>query len=276
MRINPRVATAVVLVPLMLGAIFGLPTEGFALVMALLLGGGAWEWSRLSGWRALPARLGYVLLLLLLVTMAWRTMAEPNWLGIALGGALIWWSAALAWVVWFPFSPASPRIGPWLKGVAGILALVPAWMALVVLHGSLDFGPAWLMSLLALVWVADSGAYFAGRRWGRRKLSPRVSPGKTREGVYGAMVLVMVYALAAGWALGIAPARLLYFVVLCLALVPVSVLGDLFESMLKRQQGIKDSGRLLPGHGGVLDRIDSITSAAPLFLLGLLWLNIPA
>ena len=151
--------------------------------------------------------------------------------------------------------------------------LIPAWASVVALHGVDPGGPQLVISLLILVSVADSGAYFAGRHWGRVKLAPAISPGKTREGVYGALAGSVIFALLLAWFRPETghPALL---VLLCLAVTLISVAGDLFESLLKRQAGVKDSGKLLPGHGGVLDRIDSLTAAAPLYLLGLLHLGL--
>jgi phosphatidate cytidylyltransferase len=159
------------------------------------------------------------------------------------------------------------------SAVAGFFALVPAWAAIQSIHSSGESGPILTLFLLVLIWVADSGAYFAGHRWGRTKLAPIISPGKTREGLYGAMAGSVVCAVALSWWLG-EWSRLHWMLLLCLATVLLSVVGDLFESLFKRQAGAKDSGAILPGHGGVLDRIDSVTAAAPLFLLGLILLEV--
>jgi phosphatidate cytidylyltransferase len=157
--------------------------------------------------------------------------------------------------------------------LVGLAVLVPPWLALVAVHGSGSLGPWLMLFLLVLIWTADSGAYFAGRRFGRRKLAVHVSPGKSIEGVLGALLLGGLFALACGHALGYAGAALAAFVLLGIATVLVSVLGDLFESLIKRYRAVKDSGGLLPGHGGVLDRVDSLTAAAPFFAVGLAWLG---
>jgi phosphatidate cytidylyltransferase len=147
-----------------------------------------------------------------------------------------------------------------------MVILVALWVALMGLRG--DFGPGYVLFLLLLIWVADIGAYFAGRHWGQRKLAPVISPGKTWEGVWGATAAALAFALLGAAVLGIGT-RWPWFVAICMVTVGFSIIGDLFESMIKRQRGVKDSGSLLPGHGGVLDRIDSLTAAAPVFLLGL-------
>jgi phosphatidate cytidylyltransferase len=149
--------------------------------------------------------------------------------------------------------------------VCGFLALVPAWVALAYLYLSKPAGPEMVLYLLGLVWAADIGAFFAGRTFGRVKLAPRVSPSKTWEGVLGGLIFgAVVAALGAAW---LKQPRL-GFICLSVAVVFVSIVGDLTESMFKRYAGVKDSGALFPGHGGVLDRIDSVTAAAPVFLLG--------
>jgi phosphatidate cytidylyltransferase len=161
-----------------------------------------------------------------------------------------------------------------LRGLAGVLVTLPAWAALVLLHGRPADGPYVILYLLVLVWLADSGAFFAGRRWGRRKLAPVISPGKTREGVYGAMVVCTIYAVAVGLYHGDTSRQVTGLVMVSLLTVMFSIVGDLLESLMKRQAGIKDSSNLIPGHGGVLDRIDSLTAAAPVFFLGLHWLDL--
>jgi phosphatidate cytidylyltransferase len=160
-----------------------------------------------------------------------------------------------------------------LRALAGDLILVPAWGALVALHGQEPHGPAWVLFLAALVWLADIGAFFAGRRWGRRKLAVRVSPGKSWEGVAGGVLAALAGAAVAVVLAGEPLHQVPILFVLVVVTVAASVLGDLTESLFKREAGLKDSGGLLPGHGGVLDRIDSLLAAAPVFVLGLVWLG---
>lgn len=270
-----RVLTALVLAPAAIAAILMLPSTALAWVFAAMVLAGAWEWSRLSGLRSASWRVLYTAVTALLLWGAARLWHGPYFLQSLLIVTALWWLSALAWILIYP---AGPKRGPGLvvvNAVAGFFVLVPAWLALIALHSAPQHGPWWVLFVLALIWIADSGAYFFGKRWGKRKLSPKVSPGKTREGVYGAALLVAIYAIVAAWLLKVPSSQFVAFVLLCLLLVPVSVVGDLFESLVKRQGGFKDSGSLLPGHGGVMDRIDSLTATAPVFLLGLLWLNIP-
>lgn len=187
--------------------------------------------------------------------------------------AAAWWTLVLiALAVYEPgwSQGRAARAWPGLVLVVGVLALVPAAVALVWLHA---LGPLWLLAPLAVVAAADSGAYFVGRRFGRHKLAPSISPGKTREGVLGAVLAVAVLGAVWAVALGLDGWAALQFILLAVIVGLWSVSGDLLESVLKRERGVKDSGQMLPGHGGVLDRIDSLLVAAPLFLLGVLLLE---
>jgi phosphatidate cytidylyltransferase len=181
----------------------------------------------------------------------------------------LWLAAAIFWLALAPLCLARGwRLDGAARFVSGWLVVVPAWAAMLALR---DRGPWWLLAALALSWVADIAAYFAGRAFGRHKLAPTVSPGKTWEGVVGAVIGVLVYAEIAVKVTGIdRPAGSAFIAVILLA-VALSIVGDLFESLAKRQAGVKDSGRLLPGHGGILDRIDSQTSALPLLALAAYW-----
>ncbi|SEH05941.1 phosphatidate cytidylyltransferase [Candidatus Venteria ishoeyi] len=182
--------------------------------------------------------------------------------------AAAWWLLALFLVWQYQFSKITQLINArWLKSLMGFLILLPTWFALSHLHQSR--GGDWLLFLLVLIWTADSGAYFAGRRWGKHKLAKRVSPGKTWEGVAGAVVSSLLLTLLWLWWSNLAMPAALWLLLLSVLTVLASILGDLLESLFKRQTGIKDSSQLLPGHGGILDRIDSLTAAAPIFVLGL-------
>ncbi|NIR30643.1 MAG: phosphatidate cytidylyltransferase [Gammaproteobacteria bacterium] len=263
--------TAAILIPLVVAAVLVLDTGYVGLLLAAIVLGGAWEWSALVSLRAPWARWLYTLTLLPLLYTAHRVLDVPGGLLGILGAGLAWWLVALVLVLRLQRSGVGPRLPAWIGIVIGWLLLVPPWVGLAYLHGQLEHGPTWVIFVLALTWLADSGAYLAGRRWGRRRMAARVSPAKTWEGVAGGLLAAGVLALAGGMAVATGVGHLLLFVLLCLATVGASVLGDLAESLFKRQAGVKDSGRLLPGHGGVLDRIDSLTAAAPVFAFGMYW-----
>lgn len=270
--LKQRILTALVLVPLLLAAIFIAPEWIFQAVVAVVIIGAAYEWGQLMACTTRRGRLVYTAVVALAVALVWWGLgAGLPWLLEALVVvALAWWLFVSGWLMLRP-ARAPTRAACTLKGLCGLLTLVPAFAAILALHAWPDAGPWRLLFLLALVWLADVGAYFAGRRFGRHKLAPSVSPGKTWEGVAGAFAMTaVVITVGHYYGVGFGPAW--YFASVCVLTVAVSILGDLAESMFKRQQGVKDSGALLPGHGGLMDRIDSLTSAAPLFVGGmLLW-----
>ena len=265
--LRKRVLTAVVLAAVLLAILFGLPAGWSVAVLTLLVLAGAWEWSAflLLGQ---PLRRGlYVALVAALLWAAWRVSATAAGRDLVLALAVLWWLAAFLWIVLAP-----RRVSAWSAGLAGVLALVPSWLALARLL-QLPQGPQWVLFVLVLVWVADIGAFFCGRRFGRVRLAPEVSPGKTWEGVLGGTAVSALVAVAGSVWFHVA---LVSFLPLCLAAVAFSIVGDLTESLLKRFAGMKDSGSVFPGHGGVMDRIDSLTGAAPVLLLGLSLLGVLA
>jgi len=263
-----RLLTAFGLGVLLIVAILYASPAVTAVILGLFLLVGGWEWSAFLS-VALPWRLLYVLVLLALGATAARytldiTRAVTGFL-VLMELAVAWWLVALIWIIWAP-----SRVGRVAAALAGVLALVPTWIALVRIDAHWVHGVQWTLYILMLAFAADTGAFFAGRRFGRSRLAPRVSPHKTWEGVLGGMLLVLLIAwIGTIWFEQPADS----FVPLCLAAAAFSVVGDLTESLLKRHVHLKDSGRLLPGHGGVLDRIDSITAATPVMALGLLWLG---
>ncbi|KAB7627921.1 phosphatidate cytidylyltransferase [Alkalilimnicola sp. S0819] len=267
--LKARLITALTLAPLFLWAVLFWSSNALSVFFAAIMLLAGWEWSRLIP--GLSARLPqalFLLLLIVLMVLAHRYLATtaqpwPPLLPAALG-----WVLVLPWMHSFSAGRGA-ALGPVAGALVGVLVLLPPWLALIWLH--LMGGWYWLFLLLLLITSADIGAYFAGRRFGRRKLAPRVSPGKTWEGLLGGLVLALVAMSIAHGLFG--RGELNYAVLLPVGLVTVlfSVVGDLFESMIKRQRGVKDSSALLPGHGGVLDRVDSITAAAPWFALGLMW-----
>ena len=274
--LNQRILTAALLAPLLLAAIVLLDTSWFSLIMAAAMCPAAWEWSRLAGLQNRLSRLLYVWLLLVLMLLCYLYrdsggMAFP-WSHAVVMVAALGWMLVLVQIVAIEHHLLPIPASRLLKSVQGLLVLVPAWLSLVLLHGAGQHSRLIVVLLMLLVWTADISAYFCGRRWGRAKLSPRVSPGKTWIGLYGAVAATQVVALAWALADNIQGIDMLLFLILCLITVLASVLGDLQVSLLKRSIHVKDSGSLLPGHGGVLDRIDSLTAAAPVFLTGmLLW-----
>ncbi|HTY48989.1 MAG TPA: phosphatidate cytidylyltransferase [Steroidobacteraceae bacterium] len=264
--LRARIITAAVLIALLLAIILLLPPWTTVAALTLVVLAGAWEWSAFLKPVGAGMRVGYLLLIGALLPLAWWGSTGPVGRLAVPAAAVAWWLVALAWVA---FAPG--RTARWSAALAGALALVPAWLALVRLRLDLARGAQWLLFVLALVWVADIGAYFAGRSFGRRRLAPQVSPGKTWEGVLGGALSSAVLASFGGGWFGLPR---MVFVPLCLVAVAFSVVGDLTESLLKRFAGLKDSGTLFPGHGGVMDRIDSVTGAAPVIFFGLLALGV--
>lgn len=265
--LKQRIVTAVVVVLLLLVVILALPRAFGLAVLSLLLLGGAWEWA--AGFldlRRWYGRLSYVIVVGAAMLAAWWLAAEAVPLETLLWLAVAWWVAALLMVLRFPFEMRNAAVG-----LCGLFVLVPAWLALARLDLVTPLGRELLLFVLALVWAADIGAYAVGRAFGRVKLSPRVSPNKTWEGVAGGIAAAAAFSLA-GAAWFDLPAAA--FVPLGIAAAGISVVGDLTVSLFKRRSGLKDSGHLFPGHGGLLDRMDSITAAAPVFVLGLSWLGL--
>lgn len=264
--LKQRLITALILAPLALLGLFGLDGGAFALFTAAIVLVGAWEWVNLAGYERPGQRLLGVAVTATLMALLWLVGATqaiwPLWLAAA------GWLVNLYWVTRYPERQAQWQ-APSRRLAMGLWVLLPTWVGFIALR---DGGAEWLLFVLLLVWTADSGAYFAGRAYGRRKLAPSVSPGKSWEGVLGGLAATTLLALGFALWLGLAPGQLAQLILITWLVTAVSVVGDLFESMLKRSRGIKDSSALLPGHGGVLDRIDSLTAAVPLFALLRLWL----
>lgn len=270
-RIDPmlgqRVATAVVGAIAVVVGIFALPADGIAAALAGVAAMGGWEWSRLGGLVAVGSRLAYIAAVALAAAVVFALAGTAAGVAI-LALALVWWCGVAVWLLAGggprPAS-AGVRTG-WL--VAGAAVFPPLVSAGAVLAEPNPLGRWLLLYAICLVWVADIGAYFAGRAYGRRALAPRVSAGKTREGVVGALVAVGLFAGLAGLALQPSLAAWMMWIGVALGAALLSVVGDLFESVVKREAGAKDSGRLLPGHGGLLDRVDSLLAALPVLALG--------
>lgn len=264
-----RVITAATLAPVVIVAVLWLSTPWMAAVSAVAFLAGLWEWTLFAGLtRPLPRATFLLANALLMAALVWAGGPGLFTLqAISLMGAL-WWLLALVWLWRFEFAAADTAGNRMLKLLVGSLCVIPAWCALNWLHAASAVGPRWALFVLLLVWAADSGAYFAGMRFGRRKLAPRISPGKSWEGVWGGVATTLLLALLFWPVLGLAASALPALLVLTLAVTGFSVAGDLFESLMKRHSGIKDSGTVIPGHGGVLDRLDSLLAALPVFVIG--------
>ena len=275
--LKQRLITAIILIVLFLGAIFNVDTQGLGVLLAVLVAAGAWEWAGLMRLSSALLKSLYLLATVFLLYFSFELLANPSLLENLLIVSALFWLCALLFLCYANATQMNIKawhISPVISGFIGVLLLLPTWLALLYIHGSLQQGEWFLLFLMVLIWGADSGAYFAGRAWGKNKLAVVVSPGKTWEGFAGAMLIAVVLAIAAAvyWYSDLKPQVM--FVLLCVVTVIFSVVGDLFESLFKRQAGVKDSGKLLPGHGGVLDRIDSLTAAAPIFTLGMILLGI--
>ncbi|WP_455210389.1 phosphatidate cytidylyltransferase [Kaarinaea lacus] len=271
-----RLISSLISAPIGIGLIIVLPTPYFALVLSAFFIAGAWEWAALVSMSKPLLRPLYTTSVVVLMIGAWLALNTfPSFMTIVIAIAIGWWILILLFVLTYPQS-ATLWNNTFFKALAGFLILLPAWLAMTSLHGSSSDGPYYALYVFMMIWLADSAAYFSGRLWGKHKLAPQVSPGKSWEGVLGALAAVVVYTLIAAYFLGIVNLGLniiLIFLVISLFSVLVSVLGDLAESMFKRQAQLKDSGTLFPGHGGVLDRFDSLTAAAPCFLACYWWFS---
>lgn len=266
-ELRQRIVTALILVPIVIWCVFLAPSPwAFRIFAGAIVMVAAWEWTAMLGWKALALRGAYAAAVVAALAALQFLPAMKSVQILLYGIAVLFWLVAHRLVQGYP---GNTRVWASVAMLApvGFVLLVPAWMGLTALHGVSAW---WLMYLFLLVWGADTGAYFSGRAFGKYKLAPAVSPGKTLEGFFGGLALTMVLALAVAFHRGLSGQRFFAFMGLSLLTVLASVLGDLFESMVKRQSGIKDSGSIFPGHGGALDRIDSLTAAAPVFALG--WL----
>lgn len=280
--LKQRIITALILAPAAILAIFYLSLSNFAAVMLIVMAIGAWEWGPLMGCASKRYRIAFVSVTSILIATLWyflpldtlwdapkHLLEEANlvlWLAVA------WWLLSAGLTFLYPrFSKfwSSHRS---VRGLFGWLTLVPTWLAFMALRSS-DYqvdpyhGAQLLMFLFLMVWSADVGAYFVGKSIGKHKLLPNVSPGKTLEGFLGGVIFACVMVVVAGYFIDWTMAQYRIVIPVTILITTISVLGDLNESMFKRQAGVKDSGTILPGHGGILDRIDSLTATAPIYAL---------
>ena len=267
--LKKRIITALILAPLVLAAIVFLTPGSFAIFSGVMLVLAAWEWGDLSG---LPSRssifFGGAVLLAFQAMWGFDADVQRSLLHVS----LVLWLIIYWWLKTYPSSADTWGSSP-KRAFLGLFILCFAWLSLNLLKGH-ENGVFLILLLLAMVWSADIGAYFAGRRWGDRKLMPLVSPGKTWAGVYGALVATLCVAMLilffAGYLEGESAESWLFFALLATFIAAVSIVGDLAESMIKRHRGVKDSGKLLPGHGGIMDRIDGLVAALPLYTIALI------
>jgi phosphatidate cytidylyltransferase len=271
--LKQRVITGLVLILLVFAGIRFLPNELFALFsLVFIVGLGAWEWAGLTGCYLPEKRmLGTMMILLASIPLVFWPLPTTAVLWVSVP---VWVGVLLALLI-YPRNAGFYKRHSLPMRFLGIFVLLPAWYALIKLHGMDDLPAAgywYVFYLMGLVALADTAAYFMGRQFGKNKLAPALSPGKTKEGLSGAVLASVPWAIAGAYWLNLPEGKWIPFMVLSMLVVFMSVAGDLFESLLKREAGVKDSGNILPGHGGILDRIDSLLAAAPMFTLGLLWL----
>ncbi|WP_339722265.1 phosphatidate cytidylyltransferase [uncultured Paraglaciecola sp.] len=277
--LKQRIITALILAPLALFAILYLPLFSFEIMIALVMGLGAWEWSSMSGmtrtftksaYAALVVVICLILSFILPTDLIWYQGQLNSLYTYILSVAAIWWVVSLAMIIAYPSYTSVWYTSKVLRGIFGFLTLIPTWVAVVSLRTSLYdidpyYGASLIFYVLGIVWAADIGAFFVGVKFGKHKLRPEVSPGKTLEGLMGGVFASSAIIAFAALHYQVDPSRIWLHILVGALTVGVSALGDLNESMFKRCAGIKDSGTLLPGHGGIMDRIDSLTAAFPVF-----------
>ncbi|MDH5611804.1 MAG: phosphatidate cytidylyltransferase [Gammaproteobacteria bacterium] len=266
-----RILTAIPLALAVIWLILTQPTSALTYVLLLLALVCGFEWARLSG---VTARVWQFAFALLVSVFSWFCIEYlSQYIYFLLLLATGWWFAVLLFL-----KSAQPQLKALVlspqKLLVSLLVVPSTIVAMYMIH-SMDRGAEWLLYSLMLVWIADSGAYFSGKKLGKTKLAPNISPGKTREGLFGALLAVGVYALLAAYYFDLPVRQLLMLLGLSLMLTIISVVGDLYESFLKREAGVKDSGNILPGHGGILDRVDSVLAVMPVFVVMFDWLIEP-
>lgn len=272
-----RLLAALIMTPLAIAAVLLLPTPWLLALTAVVFLAALWEWFRLAEIDdTLQRTVLLVANLALMVALVWAQTTGVGSLPLfrlAVVAGVVWWLLSMLWLKHSHFASDHDTHARAFKLAAGTLAVVPAWCALAVIHVEEPHGHRWLLLVLMVIWAADSGAYFVGRKLGRRKLSPRISPNKTVEGLLGGVAAGLLVAVVGAPLAGATLAQLPAVALVAVATVGFSVVGDLYESLLKRHVGAKDSGNLIPGHGGLLDRLDSVFAALPVFALGKDWLG---
>lgn len=265
--LKQRVITAILLASVMISAVIFLPTQIFALMLAVIICVAAWEWAACAGFNAISQKIIYVSLILLCL-IACLIFLQKQWILLIIACGLVWWIIAMFLVIRYQMNKSINLSSGIMKAIIGGVILIPAWLSLILIHLNTS-GVSLVLFLFFLIWLADSAAYFSGRKFGSKKLASNVSPGKSWEGVYGALSISLLFGASYAFYADMKFLVAVYFILLVFLTASFSILGDLVESMFKRMAGIKDSSNILPGHGGILDRIDSLTSAAPVFFAGL-------
>jgi phosphatidate cytidylyltransferase len=264
-----RLITALILAPLMIGGIFFLPIEQFAYFIGFIVTVAAWEWANLSGYTSPVIRLVYAGLVAATVFATGYFMnSHPEIHSVILAVGAFWWLIACLLVIQYPKKVALWQAKP-VRALLGFFVLIPMWVGFMTLKGQ-EHSSLIIVYVMLIIWGADTGAYFAGKTWGNSKLAPNVSPGKSWAGFWGGLattgLIAVVFSLSVNkWLSPMSVDDFTLLAIITFITAIISVMGDLVESMMKRHRGIKDSSQLLPGHGGVLDRIDSMASAVPVF-----------
>ena len=285
--LKQRLITAAVLIPIVICLIYVVPTVVVGLVFSAMIILGALEWAKMVPCETSQSKTLFISSIVALLIFGYFVASSAAIVFFLCAIATLWWGFVLLWLfqvkdtghIAHQDSPSGViKVADLIvsdsknKAIVGALTLLPCFVAIVYLHAAPDFGSHYVFFCLSLMWAADSGAYFAGKKWGDKKLAPGVSPGKTIEGVTGGVVVAAIWTLLWMFFADLGEGYSIAFFLLSLLVTLISVAGDLFESLFKRIADIKDSGHILPGHGGVLDRIDSLTAGAPIFVLGLLLL----
>ena len=280
--LKQRIITALILAPLAIAAIFYMSLNIFSIFIMAIMAIGAWEWGPLMGFKSNRRRIAFITATIILIGAIWYffplTSLWDTEANLILSIQYILWLAVAWWILSASLTFLYPRYSTFwsshrsVRGVFGWLTLVPTWLAFVVIRANgyesdPYHGAQLIMFLFLMVWSADIGAYFVGKSIGKHKLMPNVSPGKTMEGFIGGVIFACILVAVVGGQLNWTQQQFLLVIGITVVITTISVLGDLNESMFKRQAGIKDSGSILPGHGGILDRIDSLTATAPIYAL---------
>lgn len=271
--LKQRLITAAILIPIVLWGILNLSTlPAFGIVLGIFVLLGVLEWIRMIKFQGSASHKNTYIVVFIGGMLASLALMQSSFLFfLFLSASVGWWLVQIAQLSSYAGETGIEADKSLENLWTGVALLVPTWASLVFIHQDATNGPQLVLFLMILIWSADSGAYFSGRKFGKNKLAPLVSPGKTKEGAYGAFAASGIVAFIGGIWLELGFFQFIFFMVLSMVVVVFSIGGDLLESVYKRKAEIKDSGTLLPGHGGVLDRIDSLMSASPVFALGI-WL----